>query len=356
MARSTADPSVPRKGTIADYPKFEQEVALACRACGKKGKYEVGRIFVDPELIGKPNDPAEPIEEAFYFSAVFHCKHCGGDGPWEFPPETKTQLLAFLVVGVHDRTQRQIQLGRIQLFDGTIARTGAQAEAYLKQMIQINPEDAFLWGRLGNFYDNDGDIERARKAYEKAVELDPGEIESNYTLGCYRMKDGDEDGAAECFNRVARYARTAPRRNAELLEGIVRDSLERLFDLHQASEGTIHFPPKFDLPPPSSESGPNVISLIEMDLSTPEAWEILTSICLTGKVPEPIRQRESRRLGLAADPARKTTWTLSARDRTAVIPADRVGSRAESKPRVGRNEPCPCGSGKKYKRCCGGPV
>ena len=22
-------------------------------------------------------------------------------------------------------------------------------------------------------------------------------------------------------------------------------------------------------------------------------------------------------------------------------------------PRVGRNEPCPCGSGKKYKQCCG---
>ena len=23
-------------------------------------------------------------------------------------------------------------------------------------------------------------------------------------------------------------------------------------------------------------------------------------------------------------------------------------------PKVGRNEPCPCGSGKKYKQCCGG--
>jgi len=23
---------------------------------------------------------------------------------------------------------------------------------------------------------------------------------------------------------------------------------------------------------------------------------------------------------------------------------------------VGRNEPCPCGSGKKYKRCCGSKV
>ena len=24
--------------------------------------------------------------------------------------------------------------------------------------------------------------------------------------------------------------------------------------------------------------------------------------------------------------------------------------------KVGRNEPCPCGSGKKFKRCCGGPL
>jgi uncharacterized protein YecA (UPF0149 family) len=22
--------------------------------------------------------------------------------------------------------------------------------------------------------------------------------------------------------------------------------------------------------------------------------------------------------------------------------------------KIGRNQPCPCGSGKKYKRCCGG--
>lgn len=24
-----------------------------------------------------------------------------------------------------------------------------------------------------------------------------------------------------------------------------------------------------------------------------------------------------------------------------------------STPKVGRNDPCPCGSGKKYKNCCG---
>ena len=34
----------------------------------------------------------------------------------------------------------------------------------------------------------------------------------------------------------------------------------------------------------------------------------------------------------------------------------RTGDNAETAPpsrKVGRNEPCPCGSGKKYKRCCG---
>lgn len=28
-------------------------------------------------------------------------------------------------------------------------------------------------------------------------------------------------------------------------------------------------------------------------------------------------------------------------------------SQPEKQKKVGRNDPCPCGSGKKYKRCCG---
>jgi len=33
-------------------------------------------------------------------------------------------------------------------------------------------------------------------------------------------------------------------------------------------------------------------------------------------------------------------------------PADPKPLRREA-PKVGRNDPCPCGSGKKYKKCCG---
>jgi SEC-C motif-containing protein len=28
-------------------------------------------------------------------------------------------------------------------------------------------------------------------------------------------------------------------------------------------------------------------------------------------------------------------------------------TEVRSQPKVGRNDPCPCGSGKKYKKCCG---
>lgn len=35
-------------------------------------------------------------------------------------------------------------------------------------------------------------------------------------------------------------------------------------------------------------------------------------------------------------------------------PPPRVATIRHTEPRVGRNEPCPCGSGKKFKKCCGG--
>ena len=44
------------------------------------------------------------------------------------------------------------------------------------------------------------------------------------------------------------------------------------------------------------------------------------------------------------------------RDVAPATPADRVAPRAEPRTadgqKVGRNDPCPCGSGKKYKKCC----
>lgn len=48
-------------------------------------------------------------------------------------------------------------------------------------------------------------------------------------------------------------------------------------------------------------------------------------------------------------------WRERKPRRTGTLRTERVKSAARLGPRPGRNEPCPCGSGKKFKKCCGKP-
>ena len=50
----------------------------------------------------------------------------------------------------------------------------------------------------------------------------------------------------------------------------------------------------------------------------------------------------------------KTTLTFRVPSRECIDFGEAEGTPAgQSERKVGRNEACPCGSGKKYKRCCG---
>jgi hypothetical protein len=66
--------------------------------------------------------------------------------------------------------------------------------------------------------------------------------------------------------------------------------------------------------------------------------------------------REARmRFGLSLDYPWKQDAGLDAATKTAPIPATSIKaamSRPASVPKVGRNDPCSCGSGLKYKKCC----
>ncbi|MDP7462992.1 MAG: SEC-C metal-binding domain-containing protein, partial [SAR324 cluster bacterium] len=44
------------------------------------------------------------------------------------------------------------------------------------------------------------------------------------------------------------------------------------------------------------------------------------------------------------------------RQPSAAVKSDRKVNSPEPKVGIGRNDACPCGSGKKYKRCCGSKV
>jgi hypothetical protein len=318
-----------REITPAEFRPFESKVELLCKACGKKGKYVVGRIFIDPHRAPKPEEHGSAFAEGVCFTGYFHCRHCGAGGPWDLTPMSMVLLLALLVEAQANPRQARIQLGELHLFDGTVIRTATEGEAYLKKLLEAQPEDDFLWGRLGNLYDSAGELERARAAYEKAVEWNPRNVEAHYTLGCYCMNRGEKGRAREHFHAVLRHCRAYSCRQPQFLHDLVRDTLERLCDLHEGTE-ELGFLPPFDPAPAQGGDGRIPAGAFRpADLSTNKGWETLTRMYLTGTLPA------SRQMSL---------------------PAGLLGNRSLFPPaapaRVGRNDRCPCGSGRKFKNCC----
>jgi hypothetical protein len=59
------------------------------------------------------------------------------------------------------------------------------------------------------------------------------------------------------------------------------------------------------------------------------------------------RLREDRTYRLIEDTIAETEWWACFQPEKDYVP--------KKKPKIGRNQPCPCGSGKKYKKCCGKP-
>ena len=70
------------------------------------------------------------------------------------------------------------------------------------------------------------------------------------------------------------------------------------------------------------------------------------------KVPMSPERREQLLIGMAAAVPRIYRYFASHR-RARVRAAREVQTFRRSETKVGRNDPCPCGSGKKYKKCCG---
>ena len=69
---------------------------------------------------------------------------------------------------------------------------------------------------------------------------------------------------------------------------------------------------------------------------------------VTEQPPERLQQRRP--------PRRPTSLTFTGPNQSAAAAGEEAGkvkTVTRDQPKVGRNEPCPCGSGKKYKKCCG---
>jgi hypothetical protein len=124
-------------------------VELRCASCGKAALYELDRIFIDPDLL---NEGAGELDEAFGFTAYIHCERCGAPGPWELTFASRRLLGVLLDEADGSPEHARIHRARLTLFDKTTMRWATQGETHLKQLIEKDPGDYYLWNRLGNLY------------------------------------------------------------------------------------------------------------------------------------------------------------------------------------------------------------
>lgn len=174
---------VEKRITTNEIPRICQKLRLACVQCGKQHTYDVGTIF-------HYDEPEEkPVDQRFAFSNYFRCRECGSAGPWRVADYMK--MLGLALRARVDVNYTGLVEGRFALFDGTFAQTPAIGEEHLLELHQKDPNNAFLCTRLGNLFRGCGEQPWAVPWYEKAVALDPRDIEARYHLYSFAVEDCD---------------------------------------------------------------------------------------------------------------------------------------------------------------------
>jgi uncharacterized protein len=100
------------------------------------------------------------------------------------------------------------------------------------------------------------------------------------------------------------------------------------------------------------------VPLMTADARTAEAWRGLVNLVEVARRESSLSKDQIEEVNASA-PDKIAGWVLDLNDwrlaQHTPAPNWRTGANpfAASSGKVGRNDPCPCGSGKKYKRCCG---
>lgn len=322
--------------SVKDAPRVEGPLALVCGACGTQGEYHVGTVMIDTRVANLPDRDA--IERAAGFSGYFRCRKCDAGGPWKLPEETAEFIFINATASLMGMEDVPLIFGCLGTFDRHIFRYTTESEAHLKELIDREPERAFLWVRLGNLYSHAGENGRAEEAFLRAIELDPKDIEAHSMFGQVLNKTGRSLEAVPNWHAVLNHAREARQVKKELRRELVRGAIECLLAAHAESHGQIDLLPTLSREEFAERRGdePVILGIREFDLGSEEGLEDLCDTFLQAP------RRNS--LGLFRGRGKRIP------DRMADWPAAPIHRQV---PVVGRNAPCPCGSGHKYKKCCG---
>lgn len=304
---------------------------LRCTACKRTYRYHLERVYV-----GKR---AKDVT----IGQIVECKGCGLLETHEINDESISSLsLELLRLSMLARLSEEDEPPNTPLIGQPLAITAAgktfhsvsEAYHFLVKEGEREPDNAELHRRLGNILRNGLRPDLAMPHYQEALSLDPKEIDSVYSIADILV---DQERYQEAVPYVETLATLC--RDPQLDEGSGRDIFRSLLDLVEEIKAKSGYSIELFLLsegcPDIKQNAkvPEVLELLTLDPGKPGDFEAMYHLFRHGSLP---KSRPVHRWG---EPE-VDSWQ----------PASAEPIRVN---KIGRNDTCPCGSGKKYKRCCG---
>lgn len=76
------------------------------------------------------------------------------------------------------------------------------AIVYLRQHLDERPDASHVLTRIGMAYLHLGEIDKAREACNRALAIEPGDLQARWTLGCALLEEGQQDDAVRVFKEI----------------------------------------------------------------------------------------------------------------------------------------------------------
>jgi tetratricopeptide (TPR) repeat protein len=215
-----------------------RELELACRLAPDawEAHATLGRML--GERAEHADDPAmsKRLTERSQFHVIRALQL--GPSPSQTPPLLLDLGLSTLRAGRLDEAHRIFQRllehdkykSKARQYLGmTLYHLGKYKNAilFLRQHLEDRPDAAPIWARIGMCHLHLGEVEKAREACNRALAIEPDDLQAKWTLGCALLEEGKTDDAVRLFRDILHEAPDHLPAYRELVQLRVQDRDQR---------------------------------------------------------------------------------------------------------------------------------